>query len=100
MTAVVWQPKVLDRLAHRRLPGYATLTSEQKERLRRLFRWRFEKAQEINRAPFMLLSDQQLVALARLENASLDAMAGAGPPRPPRRCSRFGAELLDILQQG
>ncbi len=73
MTAVVWQPKILDRLAHRRLPGFATLTAEQKERLRKLFRWRFEKAQEIDRAAFMILSDQQLVALARLE---------ISPPKP------------------
>ena len=98
MTAVVWQPKILDRLAHRRLPGFATLTAEQKERLRRLFRWRFEKAQEIDRAPFMILSDQHLVALARLEHASLDTMAGAGL-LTPEKVQRFGAELLAVLRK-
>lgn len=97
MAAVVWQPKVLDRQAHRRLPGYSTLTSGQKERLRRLFRWRFEKAQETNRAPFMLLSDQQLVGLSRLENASLDAMTGPGLPTPDT-VRRFGGELLEIFR--
>jgi ribonuclease D len=97
MTAVVWQPKILDHIGHRRLPGYALLTAEQKERLRELFRWRFEKAKEIDRAPFMILSDQHLVALARLENASRDSMAGAGL-LSSEKVHRFGAELLAILR--
>ncbi len=97
MTAVIWQPKVLDRQAHRRLPGYSTLTSGQKERLRELFRWRFEKAQETNRAPFMILPDQHLIALSRLENASFDAMAGSGL-LTPEKVHRFGGELLEILR--
>ncbi len=99
MTAVVWQPKILDRLAHRRLPGFATLTAEQKERLRKLFRWRFEKAQEIDRALFMIISDQHLVALARLEQASLGSMAGVGL-LTPETVQRFGAELLAVLRRG
>ena len=97
MTAVVWQPKTLDRLAHRRLPGFATLTSEQKERLRKLFRWRFEKAQEIDRALFMIISDHHLVALARLEQVSLDSMSGVGL-LTPETVQRFGAELLIVLR--
>ncbi len=97
MTDVVWQPKILDRLAHRRLPGYATLTAEQKEHLRRLFRWRFEKAQEIDRALFMILTDQHLVDLSRLENPSLDSLTGPGL-LSPEKAHRFGPELLAILQ--
>jgi ribonuclease D len=98
VTAVVWQPKSLDRFAYRRLPGFAALTAGQKERLRELFRWRFEKAQEIDRALFMILSDQQLVALARLEHASPDTLAGAGLLNP-EKVHRFGAELLAILRK-
>jgi ribonuclease D len=98
MTAVVWQQKTLDRLAHRRLPGFAGLTAEQKERLRRLFRWRFEKAQEIDRALFMIVSDQHLVALARLEQPSLDSLAGVGL-LTPETVQRFGAELLAVLRK-
>ncbi len=97
MTAVVWQPKCLDRLAHRRLPGYAALAPGQKERVRKLFRWRFEKAQETNRAPFMLLPDQQIVGLARLENPSPDAMTGPGL-LTPETARRFGGELIEILR--
>lgn len=98
MTAVTWQPRTLDRLAHRKLPGYAGLTPEQKDRLRGLFRWRFEKAQEIDRAPFMILPDQHLVGLARLEAPSLEAMA-AGGLLPPEKVQRFGPELLRIFQK-
>jgi ribonuclease D len=97
MTAVVWRPRVLDRLGHRRLPGYAQLTSGQKERLRLLYRWRFEKAEEINRACFMLLPDPQLVALARLDAASLATMAGPGL-LSVESSHRFGPELLKILR--
>ena len=97
MTEIVWQPKILNGQAHRRLPGYATLTPEQKDHLRRLFRWRFEKGQETNCALFMLLSDQQLISLARLENPSLDSLTGPGL-LSAEKAHRFGPELLAILQ--
>ena len=97
MTAVVWRAKILDRLGHRRLPGYSTLNSCQKEHARQLFRWRFEKAQEINRAPFMILADQHLIGLAKLEEPSLSAMTCAGF-LSTEKIHRFGAELLDILR--
>jgi ribonuclease D len=97
MTAVEWQPKTLDRLAHRRFKGYAALTPEQKDRLRRLFRWRFEKAQETNRSLFMILPDQHLFDLSRLDSPSLEAMAGPAL-LSPEKVRRFGPELLAILQ--
>jgi ribonuclease D len=99
MTEVIWQPKILDRSAHSRLSGYGTLTPEQKEHLRRLFRWRFEKARETDRALFMLLTDQQLIALSRLDTVSLDAMNGQGI-LSPEKIHRFGPELLDLLRNG
>jgi ribonuclease D len=98
LTAVAWRPKALDRLGHRKLPGYGQLTSGQKERLRLLYRWRFEKAKEINRACFMLLPDPQLVALARLKAASLQTMTGRGLLSADG-LNRFGPEILKILQQ-
>jgi len=97
MTAVEWQPKTLDRMAHRRSPEYASLTPEQQDYLRRLFRWRFEKAKETNRSLFMILPDQHLVGLSRLDNPSLASMAGPGL-LSPEKIQRFGQELLEILQ--
>jgi len=98
LTAVAWRPKALDRLGHRKLPGYGQLTSGQKERLRLLYRWRFEKAKELNRACFMLLPEPQLAALARLEAASLQTMTGPGLLSADG-LNRFGPEILKILQQ-
>jgi len=97
MTAVEWQPKTLDRMAHRRFPGYTTLTPEQKDHLRRLFHWRFEKAQETNRSLFMIIPDQHLVGLSRMENPSLESMTGHSL-LSPEKVQRFGPELLAILQ--
>jgi len=97
MTTVVWQPRILDRFAHRRVSGFSGLEAEQKERLGRLFRWRFEKAQEIDRAVFMILSDQQLAALARLEHAAFESLAGAG--LPAEKVQRFGGELVAVLRE-
>jgi ribonuclease D len=97
LTEVEWQPKTLDSSAHRRLPGYATLTSEQKDRLRRLFHWRFEKAQATNCALFIILTDLQIMALSRLEHPSLETMTGPGL-LAPEKVHRFGPELLKILQ--
>jgi ribonuclease D len=99
LTAVIWRPRALDRVGHRKLPGYGQLTSEQKERARQLYRWRFEKADEINRACFMLLPDPQIVALARLEAASPATLAGPGL-LSAEASHRFGPELLKLLQPG
>ena len=97
MIAATWHPKTLDRLGHRKIQGYPTLTAEQKERLRKLFRWRFEKARETNRASFMVLPDQHLVDLSRLDDASLDAPTVSGL-LSPKKAAHFGAELLKILR--
>jgi len=97
LTAVVWRPKTLDRIGHRKLPGYGQLSSGQKELSRLLYRWRFEKAQEMNRACFMLLPDQQLVALARLEDPTLETLSGPGLLNH-ESINRFGAEILKILR--
>ena len=96
ISAVAWQPKTLDGQAHRKIRGYQTLTAGQKERLRRLFRWRFEKSREINRAPFMVLPDQHLLGLAMIEDAAPGALTAPGL-LTPEKAARFGAELLNIL---
>ncbi len=97
MGEVIWQPRTLDGLSHRKIRGYSTLNPAQKERLQRLFRWRFEKAQETNRASFMLVSDQQLFDLSRIEDASPDALASSGI-LSSEKLGRHGAELLRILR--
>jgi ribonuclease D len=97
LAAVVWRPKSLDRIGHRRLPGYANLSPGQREKARRLYRWRFEKGEEIDRAPFMILADPQLVALARLEEVSGEAMTGSGILKAEKG-GRFSRELVELLR--
>ncbi|SEM05154.1 ribonuclease D [Syntrophus gentianae] len=65
MTAVSWREKTLDSLGHRKIKGYDTLTRDQQERLKRLYRWRFKKAKQTNRAMFLILSDQELLSLSK-----------------------------------
>ena len=93
---VIWREKTLDSLAHRRAPGYARLNAEQKDCLRRLFRWRFEKGRELDRAPFMILTDQQLVALAGLETVP-PTTAAVAAVLPSDKAHRFGSELAAFL---
>jgi ribonuclease D len=66
MAAVIWHEKIFDPQGHLKLRGYQYLTEYQKQNLKRLFRWRFEKAKETNRALFMVLSDQEMVDLIKL----------------------------------
>jgi len=65
MTAVNWREKTLDLLGHRKIKGYDSLTKDQQGRLKRLYRWRFKKAKQTNRAMFLILSDQELLSLSK-----------------------------------
>jgi ribonuclease D len=94
----VWQEKTYDVRSYKRVKAYPLLTAVQKKSLQRLFVWRFQKAREINRAVFMLFSEEELVRLARMETLTSDGLreeCGFSA----ERVTRFGAEILKILQQ-
>jgi ribonuclease D len=93
---VVWRPRDIDQGGYRKLPGFRQLSPSQKERLKLLFIWRFDKAQKTDRACFMLLSDQQLVSLARIDDVSAATLVGPGL-LTSAGAQRFGPELLNIL---
>lgn len=96
MTEVSWQPKTLDQHGHRQIAGSGLLSEGQKERLRRLFSWRFEKARTRDRACFLILTDRQLMDLARLEQVSLETLSSV---LPPEKIRLYGAEVLAILEE-
>lgn len=96
IAAVTWQEKTLDAQGHRKIKTYAFLTADQKKSLKRLYRWRFQKARDLNRAIFMTLSDQDLVNLAKIENPTRAALKNEGG-LSSERAARFGAEILDLL---
>ena len=65
IAGAVWQERRIDRRGYAKIAGYYSLNSEQKERLKRLYAWRFQRAKEENRAIFMFLPDSNLLELAQ-----------------------------------
>jgi ribonuclease D len=96
MAGVFWQPRDIDQNGYRKLPGYGQLTPAQKERLKLLYEWRFAKAKKTDRACFMILSNQQLVSLAGVDEPSLTKIVGPGL-LSSERAQRFGSEILSLL---
>ena len=96
ITTVNWQEKVFDVQGHKRIKAYPLLTAVQKKRLQRLYRWRFQKARELNRAIFMILSEQDLVNLARMETITPAGLKSEGG-FSAERVARFGEEILSVI---
>jgi len=65
ISAATWQEKRIDRRGYTKIAGYYSLNSEQKELLKKLYAWRFQRAKEENRAIFMFLPDNNLLELAQ-----------------------------------
>jgi ribonuclease D len=98
ISGATWHEKAYDAAGYKRIKAYPLLTAAQGKRLRGLFRWRFQKARELNRAIFMVLSEQDLVNLSRVETlspAGLKAECGFSA----ERTARLGKEILDVLKQ-
>jgi ribonuclease D len=96
ITTATWQEKVFDVRGHTRIKAYPLLTAVQKKRLQRLYRWRFQKARELNRAIFMILSEQDLVNLVRMETLTPTGLKNEGG-FSAERAARFGAEILSVM---
>ena len=65
IAATVWQERRIDRRGYTKIAGYYSLNSEQKDLLKKLYAWRFQRAKEENRAIFMFLPDNNLLELAQ-----------------------------------
>ena len=95
---VVWQGKTFDPRGHLRVPGYFDLTPDEQRLLKQVFRWRFQKGAEINRAVFMILSDTEMIALAKGTAGSPTRLITEGR-LSPEKASRYGRELVEVLSQ-
>lgn len=93
---VMWSEKLFDPQGYKNIKGYPSLTINQKRYLKLLFRWRFQKASETNAARFRILSDQNLLDLARMGIPSMDMLKYSGI-LPPEKANRYGAEIVEIL---
>jgi len=92
-----WTEKTFDPRGCRRIDGYEELNRFQKNRLKALHRWRFQKARDTNMALFMILSDQNLLDLSRAKVHSLHALQKT-IHLSPRRLAVYGSELVDLLR--
>lgn len=96
MAKVVWREKELDQRGHKNIGGYQALPDSRKERLKRLFRWRYLKAKAINRAFFMILSDKDLFSLSGAEIGNLEDLEDKGLLSRDK-IRLLGPELVEIL---
>jgi len=93
-----WVEKIFDPRGYRKIGGYEELNQPQKNRLRALHRWRFQKARETNTALFMILSDQNLLDLSRAKVHSMQTLQKV-IRLSPRRLAAFGPELVELLRK-
>ena len=97
VAAGTWQEKTLDVRGHRKVDGYAFLEADRKKALKRLYRWRFQKAREMNRAIFMILSDRDLLNLARVGDSTLSALKKEGG-LSTEKAARYGEEIIGAIR--
>lgn len=96
IAAVSWREKTLDLMGHRKIKGYKALTAEARERLKRLYRWRFKKARETNRAMFLILPDSALLSLSERVWRSLEELRSVGI-LSQEKINTYGSELMKTL---
>ena len=63
-----WQEKKIDRRGYAKIAGYYSLDQRQKDILKKLYSWRFQRAKDENRAVFMFLPDKILSDLVQSGN--------------------------------
>ncbi len=90
-----WTEKRLDPNGYRRIQGFEELNRTQRNRLRALYQWRFQKARQMNMALFMVLSDQGLLDLARTKVHTLEALERIAK-LSPRKLRIFGPEIIRL----
>ncbi len=66
--------------------------------MRNLYRWRFQKAKETNRARFRILSDQTMVELAITGASSLEMLKETGI-LSPEKLNLYGPEIIEIINE-
>jgi len=93
---VTWNEKSLNPRGHKHIKGYDSLTVNQKYYLMNLYRWRFQKAKDTNRARFRVLSDQIMVDLAKTEASTVEMLKTTGL-LSPEKISLYGREIIEAV---
>lgn len=90
-----WQEKRFSARGYACIRGFDKLDYAGRERLEKLYRWRFYKARETDRAVFMVMSDSELLQLAQDDCKSLQSLYNI---LPRRKVALYGKEVLDLLR--
>jgi ribonuclease D len=96
---VRWTPAGSPEEAYLRLKGARTLRGHQLAVLRELFTWREQVASQLDRAPFRVLQNEAMLALAKAmpaDQAGLRELKVLSPDQVRRR----GSELLEAVARG
>jgi len=74
------------------------LSRSQKARLKALYELRFQKAKETNTAVFLVLSDKELIDLARAKIHS-PRLLEEEVPLSPRKMRLLGPDLFEVTKK-
>ncbi|MBN2398516.1 MAG: HRDC domain-containing protein, partial [Deltaproteobacteria bacterium] len=96
MTTVRWHEKTFNPKGFFSIDGYDDLEESQKCRLKKLYQWRFETAQRTNIAPFLVLSDRNMVDLSREKAGTLASLRESGI-LSAEKVQAFGTEIVKIF---
>jgi ribonuclease D len=98
-TEARWLPPDADEPAYLRLKGAKALPGRALAVLRELFEWRDQLARRTDKAPFRILNNEPMLAMAKAppaDLAELKAVRGIGGEQAERR----GREILAAVQRG
>jgi len=93
-----WTEKTLDPRGYRKIRGFNELSRSQKARLKALYELRFQKAKETNTAVFLVLSDKELIDLARAKIHS-PRLLEEEVPLSPRKMRLLGPDLFEVTKK-
>jgi len=96
---VRWGPLEDEEPAWLRLKGAKALRPRELAVLRELHGWRDEQAKRLDRAPFRVLNNEPMLAMARAMPADLEALRGI-PGIGTETITRRGAQLLAAIERG
>jgi ribonuclease D len=96
---VRWTPAGPPEEAYLRLKGARTLRGHQLAVLRELFAWREQAAGQLDRAPFRVLQNESMVAIAKAMPADQTALREL-KALSPDQLRRRGADLLEAVARG
>ena len=96
LEAIRWEPSPVDPLAFDRMKGASRLQGEDRDRLAALYHWRDQTARSRDAAPFRVLRNEILLAVASAAPTTAAELAVV-PGVSPGVVRRWGRDLLRVL---